>query len=87
MYKSAVTDHAMHKNHVIDWEGAKVIDHESYMRSRHVKEAIWIRRNEPSVLNRDQGNFHLSHIYDDVIVAPPSGRKSSHQGGGNSNSQ
>ena len=86
VYKSAVTDHVMHENHVIDWEGAKVIDHESYMRSRHVREAIWIRRNKPAVLNRDEGAFQLSHLYDQVFAAPPSGRLH-RQGGATSNLQ
>ena len=64
----------MRTNHVIDWNGAEVIDHESYMRSRHVKESIWIRRSEPEVLNRDQGTFQLSHVYDSVIANhPPDG--------------
>ena len=74
LHKSAVTDHVMRTNHVIDWQGAMVIDHESHLRSRQVRESIWIRRNEKEVLNRDQGAFQLSHLYDGVIAAPPSGR-------------
>ena len=73
LYKSAITDHVMRTNHVIDWEGAEVLDHESHLRSRQVREAIWIKRNTPAVLNRDQGVYQLPQIYNQVIAAPPSG--------------
>ena len=64
--KSALTDHATTENHLIDWEGAKVIDRESNKRKRHVREAIWIRRTE-NAINRDDGNYDLPHVYDVVI--------------------
>ena len=73
MYKSALTDHHMRTNHVIDWEGAKVLDHENYVRSRQVREAIWIRRSSPAVLNRDQGAYQLSQVYNQLIAVPPGG--------------
>ena len=38
--KSTLTDHATTKNHVICWEGAKIIDKEPNKRTRQVKEAI-----------------------------------------------
>ena len=74
LHKSAVTDHVMRTNHVIDWQGARVVDHESHLRSRQVRESIWIRRAGPGVLNRDQGAFQLSHVYDGLIAKrPPDG--------------
>ena len=74
LHKSAVTDHVMRTNHVIDWEGARVIDHDCHLRSRQVRESIWIRRNGKEVLNRDQGAFQLSHVYDGLIAkSPPDG--------------
>ena len=73
LYKSAITDHVMRTNHIIDWEGAEVLDHESFVRSRQVRESIWIKRNTPAVLNRDQGAYQLPQIYNQVIAAPPSG--------------
>ena len=66
--KSALTDHTTTENHEIDWEGAKVIDKEGHKRKRHVREAIWIRRTEKN-MNRDEGNYELAHVYDDVILA------------------
>ena len=38
--KSAVTDHAISLNHVIDWDQANVIDRESIRVDRWIKEAI-----------------------------------------------
>ena len=79
--KSAITDHVMRDNHVIDWEGAGVLANERDTRARRVREAIWIRRSQPAVLNRDQGAYQLPQVYNSIIVAPPSGdaRASLHQ--------
>ena len=41
---SAVTDHAISLNHVIDWDQAKVIDRESNRVDRWIKEEIHIRK-------------------------------------------
>ena len=66
IHKSALTDHANRENHEIDWDNAKVIDRESQKRRRHIKEAIWIKRTEGAI-NRDEGNYQLSHLYQTVI--------------------
>ena len=63
---SAITDHCVRSNHVIDWEGAKVIDREDNQKLRQVKEAIWIASSGP-VMNRDQGAYHLSPIYGQLL--------------------
>ncbi|KAI8514215.1 hypothetical protein Bbelb_085390 [Branchiostoma belcheri] len=70
--KSAVTDHIARNNCVIDWEGAKVIDREDNRRTRWIKEAVWIRKSTP-VMNRDEGGYKLSHVWDSVLAAkaPP----------------
>ena len=66
--KSAITDHATtENNNIIDWEGAKIIDKDPNKRTRHVKESIWIRKTKIS-MNRDEGNYELPHMYDDVIL-------------------
>ena len=65
--KSAVTDHVNVKNHVIDWENIRVKDCESNYKKRVIKEAITIRKT-PSNMNRDQGNFILSHAYDRLLA-------------------
>ena len=64
--KSAITDHATtESNNIIDREGAKIVDKEPNKRTRQVKESIWIRKTKTS-MNRDQGNYELPHVYDDV---------------------
>ena len=64
--KSAITDHVMQLNHVIDWESAKMIERESDKMVRGIKEAIAIRKT-PANMNRDEGRYMLSHLYDDLL--------------------
>ena len=64
--KSALTDHATTENHIIDWEGVNIVDKEPNRRIRHIKEVIWIRKVRTPI-NRDEGNYELPHVYDDVI--------------------
>ena len=63
--KSALTDHATNENHIIDWEGAKILDKEINRRTRQIKEAFSIRKTMKPI-NRDEGNYELAHVYDDV---------------------
>ena len=71
--KSAITDHVISSGHLIDWDNVKVLDRESDRTLRWIKEAIWIRKSTP-VMNRDEGGYQLSHIYDSLItVATSSG--------------
>ena len=64
--KSALTDHTTTENHIIDWEGVNIVDKEPNRRIQHIKEAIWIRKTRTPI-NRDEGNYELPHVYDDVI--------------------
>ena len=57
--KSALTDHTTTKKH-------KVVNRESYGRRRHVKDEIWIRKAKAAI-NRDDGNYELPHVHDNVI--------------------
>ena len=59
-HKSAITDHAVEENHVIDWDKAKVVDREAQPQTRWIKEALWIRKT-PKCMNRDAGSYQLSH--------------------------
>ena len=70
LHKSAITDHYARTNHVIDWNGAKIVDRENNRRARQVREAIWIRRRKNACLNRDEGSYILPHVYDRVIAVP-----------------
>ena len=71
--KSAITDHICNKNHVIDWENAKVIDRESDKAGRHIREAIWIRKTEN--MNRDERSYQLSHVCDSLLHIDDRDRK------------
>ena len=64
---SAITDHAARANHIIGWEDAKILEREAQRKARWIRESIWIRRRGRSVMNRDEGIYNLSHVYDPVI--------------------
>ena len=64
--KSAVTDHVIKENHVINWESAKIVKKESDWFARGVKEAITICQHKKN-MNRDEGRFFLSPIYKPLI--------------------
>ena len=70
-HKLAITDHADRHNCVIDWEGAKVVDKETNRCVRWIKEAIRIRKTEPT-MNRDEGGYRLSHVWDSLLATPSS---------------
>ena len=82
--KSAITDHVAEDNHVIGWEESQIKDREQNRKRRHIKEAIWIRKRGAKTLNRDEGNYFLPHIYDQLLTAPPTSAPtgSSRQGAG-----
>ena len=65
-HKSAITDHAVEENHVIDWDEAKVVDREAQRQTRWIIEALWIRKT-PRCMNRDAESYQLSHTWDQVI--------------------
>ena len=65
MWGSALTDHAAKENHVIDWESAKIVEKEREDLARGIKQAIYIRKL-PN-LNRDEGRYHLSHLYENLL--------------------
>ena len=71
--KSAVTDHAMDNNHVIGWGDAKVIGKEENRYKRWVKEAMEIRKRKGSTMNRDEGQYNLSHVFDEFLQREPRG--------------
>jgi len=73
-HKSAITDHVCNENHVIDWANAKVIDRESDEAGRLTREAIWIRKTVN--VNRDEGSYQLSHVWDKLLHTDDRHRKS-----------
>ena len=66
-HKSAITDHALQENHVIDWEGVKIMDRESDRKRRWIKEAIAIRKEEGKTINRDEGQYFLPGLYNPLL--------------------
>ena len=54
--KSAITDHAGRKNHVIDWEGTHLVARENQDSARRIREAIWIKCT-PNNMNRGRGRI------------------------------
>jgi len=69
--KSALTDHAVQENHVIDWREAKILDKESDRGTRWIKEAVHIRKEGRRSMNRDERSYTLSHVYDRVLTTAP----------------
>jgi len=65
-HKSAITDHVVEENHVIDWDSTEVVAREAQRQTRWIKEALWIRKT-PTCMNRDAGSYQLSNIWDQVI--------------------
>ena len=68
IHKSAVTDHVVEQNHVIGWGRAKVIGTEQDRYKRWIKEAIEIRKRRGATMNRDEGQYFLSHVYDELLL-------------------
>ena len=66
--KSAITDHVAMKNHVIGWEDTEILERESNLNNRRVREAIWIRKRGQDTMNRDEGVIQLSHVYDPLLA-------------------
>jgi len=66
--KSAITDHACKKNHLIDWEGTKVKERESDDKARKLREAIWIRKQNNTSMNREGGAVDLPAVWDQVFA-------------------
>jgi len=66
--KSALTDHASHDNHVINWPAATILDREWDKSTRWIKEAVHIRKEGHQFLNWDMGSYTLSHTYDRFLA-------------------
>jgi len=72
--KSAITDHVCNENHVTDWANDKVIDRESDKAGRLIREVTWIRKTDN--MNRDEGSYQLSHVWDKLLHTDDHHRKS-----------
>ena len=64
------SDHADRQS-LIDWEGAKVVDRETNRCACWITETIRIRKSKPT-MNRDEGGYRLSHVWDSLLATPSS---------------
>ena len=64
---SPIHDHINISGHTVSIEDFSILAREDQNLLRTIKEAIYIRANNPS-LNRNVGKFHLPHIWDEVLL-------------------
>ena len=71
-FKSAIAEHARAKNHLMNWNNIKIIDREDNKTRRWIKEAMHVRKLNAGVsMNRDEGGYKLSHVWDPVLHPAP----------------
>ena len=63
---SPIHDHRNITGHQVTIENFNIVGREDQNLSRAIKEALYIRVNNPS-LNKNIGKFHLPHIWDEVL--------------------
>ena len=67
---SPIMDHYNTTGHEVSLENFTIVGREDNNIARNIKEAIFIRVNDPS-LNRNIGKFQLPHIWDEVLARSP----------------
>ena len=67
---SPIFDHYTTTGHNIKLENFTIVGKEDQNLKRAIKEAMYIRANDPS-LNRNVGKYHLPHIWDEVRFDTP----------------
>ena len=67
---SPIFDHYTTTGHDIKLENFSIVGKEDQNLKRAIKEAMYIRTNDPS-LNRNVGKYHLPHIWDEVLFDIP----------------
>ena len=64
---SPIYDHCNTTGHTTALDNFSIVGREDHNLMRLIKEAIYIRFNNPS-LNRNIGKYHLAHIWDEVLL-------------------
>ena len=64
---SPIHDHFNTTGHNVTTDNFSIVGREDQNLSRLIKEALYIRVNNPS-LNRNIGKYHLPHIWDEVLL-------------------
>ena len=67
---SPIYDHQSSSGHITSIKNFKFIGRDGNNMARAIKEAIYIRVNNPS-LNRSIGKYNLPHIWDKVLYSFP----------------
>ena len=67
---SLIFDHFNTTGHSTSVENFNIVGREDQNLKRAIKEALYIRVNNPS-LNRNVGKYHLPHIWDEVLYNIP----------------
>ena len=67
---SHILQHSQSIGHTVDLECFTIIDREAQGATRTIKEAMYIKVNDPS-LNRNQGKYNLPHQWDEVLQDTP----------------
>ena len=63
---SPIFDHSNISGHQVTIDNFNIVGREDQNLSRTIKEALYIRVNNPS-LNKNIGKYHLPHIWDEVL--------------------
>ena len=64
---SPIHDHSNISGHQVTINNFEIVGREDLNQMRTIKEAIYIRVNDPS-LNRNVGKYHLQHVWDEVLA-------------------
>ena len=64
---SPIYDHSNISGHNVSINNFKIIGRKDLNQMRTIKEAMYIRVNDPS-LNRNVGKYHLPHVWDEVLA-------------------
>ena len=64
---SPIYDHSNISGHSVTIDNFSIVGREDQNLKRAIKEALYIRRNNPS-LNKNIGKYHLPYIWDKVLV-------------------
>ena len=64
---SPIYDHSNISGHKVTINNFEIVGREDLNQMRTIKEAIYIRVNDPS-LNRNVGKYHLPHVWDEVLA-------------------
>ena len=66
---SALCDHVINTEHVVNWDDVEIIHRESKQRNRDVMEMIYIKKTR-NTINKQVECKYLSNIYNQILKVP-----------------